>query len=67
MSLFTMAVGGGEGKPPDGVGDGLAEGDGDACGVGEADGVGDGVGVGEGCGLGEGVGLLVTTVNETVC
>lgn len=53
MSLFTMAVDGGVGKPEVGVGEGV--------GLGEALGVGDGVGVG--------VGLAVVplTENDTDC
>ena len=52
MSLFTIAVDGGVGKPEEGVGDGEAEG----VGVGDALGVGDGLGVG--------VGLAVAPLTE---
>lgn len=52
MSLFTIAVDGGVGKPEVGVGEGEAEG----VGLGDALGVGDGLGVG--------VGLAVAPLTE---
>lgn len=64
-----MAVEGGVGRPPDGVGEGEAEGVGvgDALGVGDGLGVGDALGVGDGLGVGVGVAVEPLTEKDTDC